>query len=124
MRGGVPLLKALRTALPSISNEALKEELSLAMARVEQGATLSEAMKVSKIFPMFAIHLLLIGEKTGRLEQSFNDIADWYEQEVAEQTRIITQLIEPITILVLGLALGFVAMAILLPVFSMDAIIS
>jgi type II secretory pathway component PulF len=102
----------------------MKEDLSLAERKVEQGATLSEALKSFGIFPLFAIHLILIGEQTGRLEQSFGDIADWYDQEVEDHTRATTQLIEPLTIRVIGVALGLVAIAILLPVFSMDAIIS
>ena len=124
VKGGVPLLKALRTGIPAVSNEAMREDLSLAERKVEQGATLSESLKSFGTFPLFAVHLILIGEQTGRLEQSFGDIADWYDQEVEDQTRAMTQLIEPLTILVIGLALGFVAIAILLPVFSMDAIIS
>ena len=124
VKGGVPLLKALRTGIPAVSNEAMKEDLSLAERRVEQGATLSESLRSFGTFPIFAVHLILIGEQTGRLEQSFGDIADWYDQEVEDQTRAMTQLIEPITILVIGVALGLVAIAILLPVFSMDAIIS
>lgn len=124
VKGGVPLLKALKTGIPAVSNEAMKEDLSQAERRVEQGGTLSEALKSFGTFPIFAIHLLLIGEQTGRMEQSFGDIADWYEQEVEEHTRTVTQLIEPITILVIGVALGLIAIAILLPVFSMDAIIS
>lgn len=124
VKGGVPLLKALRTGIPVVSNEAMKEDLLHAQQRVEQGATLSESLKSFGTFPIFAVHLLLIGEQTGRLEQSFGDIADWYDQEVEEHTRAMTQLIEPITILVIGVALGVVAIAILLPVFSMDAIIS
>lgn len=123
LKGGFPLLKALRIAIPIVSNDAMKEDLSQAVLRVEQGATLSGALKLSGSFPLFAVHLILIGEETGRLEQSFNDIADWYEQEVEECTRVITQLIEPITILGVGLLLGFIAMAILLPVFSIDAIV-
>ncbi len=124
IKGGVPLLKALRTGIPAVSNEAMKEDLSQAEQQVEQGASLSGALKSFGIFPIFAIHLLLIGEQTGRMEQSFGDIADWYEQEVEDHTRSMTQLIEPITILVIGVALGLVAIAILLPVFSMDAIVS
>jgi type II secretory pathway component PulF len=124
VKGGVPLLKALRTGIPAVSNEAMKEDLSLAERRVEQGATLSESLKSFGTFPLFAVHLILIGEQTGRLEQSFGDIADWYDQEVEDHTRAMTQLIEPVTILVIGVALGIVAIAILLPVFSMDAIIS
>lgn len=124
LKGGVPLLRALRTGIPAVSNEAMKEELFEAQHRVEQGASLSESLKSSGAFPKFAVHLLLIGEQTGRLEQSFGDIADWYDQEVEEHARTITQMIEPITILAIGLALGFVAVAILLPVFSMDAIVS
>lgn len=124
VKGGIPLLKALRTGIPAVSNEAMKEDLFLAQKRVEQGAALSESLKSFGTFPIFAVHLLLIGEQTGRLEQSFGDIADWYEHEVEEHSRAMTQLIEPVTILVIGAALGFVAIAILLPVFSMDAIIS
>lgn len=124
IRGGIPLLKALRTGIPAVSNEAMKEDLSQAEHRVEQGTTLSESLKSFGTFPIFAVHLLLIGEQTGRLEQSFGDIADWYEQEVEDHTRSMTQLVEPITILVIGVALGLVAIAILLPVFSMDAIVS
>ena len=124
IKGGIPLLRALRTGIPALTNEAIKEDLSEAEQRVEQGGTLSEALKSFGTFPLFAIHLLLIGEQTGRLEQSFGDIADWYEQEVEDHTRSMTQLIEPITILVIGVALGLVAIAILLPVFSMDAIVS
>jgi type II secretory pathway component PulF len=124
IQGGVPLLKALRTGIPAVSNEAMKEDLFQAQRRVEQGATLSESLKSFGTFPIFAVHLLMIGEQTGRLEQSFGDIADWYDQEVEEHTRAMTQLIEPVTILVIGVALGLVAIAILLPVFSMDAIIS
>jgi len=124
LKGGVPLLRALRTGIPAVSNKAMRQDLQTVERRVEQGAALSESLKSFGTFPIFAVHLLLIGEQTGRLEQSFSDIADWYEQEVDEHTRAVTQLLEPLTILVIGIALGFVAIAILLPVFSMDAIIS
>lgn len=123
LKGGIPLLKALRVAIPVVSNGAMHENLSQAMQRVEQGSALSGALKMSGAFPLFVVHLILIGEETGRLEQSFGDIADWYEEEVEESTRVITQLIEPLTILVVGLALGLIAAAILLPVFSIDAIV-
>lgn len=124
VKGGVPLLRALRTGIPAVSNMAMRQDLLIAEQQVEQGGALSESLKSFGTFPIFAVHLLLIGEQTGRLEQSFSDIADWYEQEVEEQTRTVTQLLEPLTILVIGIALGLVAIAILLPVFSMDAIIS
>ncbi len=123
LKGGFPLLKALRIAIPVVSNDAMKKDLSQAALRVEQGETLSGALKLSGHFPLFAVHLILIGEETGRLEQSFADIADWYELEVEEGTRVITQLVEPITILGVGLLLGLIATAILMPVFSIDAIV-
>jgi len=123
LKGGVPLLKALKIAVPVVSNGAMQEDLATAMRRVEQGATLSGALKSSGRFHLFAVHLLLIGEETGHLEQAFRDIADWYDQRVDESTRIMTQLVEPVTLLTVGLLLGLVAMAILLPVFSIDAII-
>jgi general secretion pathway protein F len=123
LKGGVPLLKALKIAVPVVSNEAMQEDLATAMRRVEQGAALSGALKSSGRFQLFAVHLLLIGEETGHLEQAFRDIADWYDQRVDESTRVVTQLVEPVTLLTVGLLLGLVAMAILLPVFSIDAIV-
>lgn len=124
LKGGVPFLRALKIAVPVVSNRFLQTVLGQAVTKVEQGRAFSESMRYSNDFPKFATHLVLIGEQTGHLDQSFRDIADWYEQEVEEQTRIMIQLIEPVTILVIGLLLGLMAIAVLLPVFSMDAVVS
>lgn len=124
LKGGVPLLKALRTAIPAVPNEAMKEDLLLVERLLEQGASFSDSLKSGGAFPIFAIHLLLVGEQTGRMDQSFEDIADWYEKESSDAVRSFVQLIEPVTIFVIGAVLGIVAIAILLPVFSIDTLVS
>ena len=124
LRSGIPLLKAIRIALPVLTNEAVKKEFGAAYPFVEQGGALSEALRQSKLVPLFVVHLVKIGEESGKLDEALGDIADWYEQEVDENIKIMTQLIEPLIILVVGAVLGFMAVAILMPVFSMNAILS
>ncbi len=124
LRSGIPLLKAIRIAVPVLSNEAIKKEVGAAYPFVEKGGALSEALHQSKLVPLFVVHLMKIGEESGKLDEALGDIADWYEQEVDENITIMTQLIEPLVILTVGVVLGFMAVAILMPVFSMSAILS
>lgn len=124
IKSGISLLRALRIALPVLTNEEVKKEFESCYHGVEHGGALSEALRKSKLTPLFVVHLIKIGEESGKLDESFGDIADWYEQEVDESIKMMTQLLEPLVILFVGLLLGFMAIAILLPVFSMNAVIS
>lgn len=121
---GISLIAAFRIASPVVSNSIFQDELAEAEKVLEQGGRLSRIMRKGKFFPLFATHLLVVGEETGTLAGSFSDIADWYEQQAEENLKVMTQLVEPIAVAVVGLLLGLVAMAVLLPVFTLEAVIS
>jgi len=124
LESGIPLLKALQAALPVITNQSLRHDLQQSVVALQEGGTLSESFVHLKVVPAFVTQLVRAGEASGRLQESLNDIADWYEQELQERIEIATKLLEPILILVVGAFLGFMVIAVLLPVFSMNAAIS
>jgi len=120
----ITLLNALKIALPVLGNESLKKELKACGKVLEQGGYLSEGLRKSRWFPPFVVHWIRVGEESGRLDEILGEIANWYEQETARFVKLATQLIEPSLILLIGLILGFIVIAVLMPVFSMNAIIS
>ncbi len=117
---GVPILKALETAVPSLAYEPLRRELSLCQERVAGGASLGACLRESPHIPDIMVQIIAIGEETGELAGSLKDVADTYEQEIAETTRSMTTLLEPLLILAVGLVVGFIVLAMLLPIFRMD----
>lgn len=88
---------------------------------MEQGGYLSEGLQQSNMFPKFVQHLIRTGEESGRLDESLAEIADWYESEIDETVKLTTSLMEPLVILVVGFLLGLIVIAVLMPVFSMNA---
>lgn len=124
LQSQITLLRALKTALPVVSNECLKKELGACSKILEQGGYLSEGLRKSRWFPSFVVHWIRVGEESGRLDEILGEIADWYEQESAGFMKLTVQLLEPLLILLIGLMLGFIVIAVLMPVFSMNAVIS
>lgn len=124
IKSGIPVLMSLKIAIPVIGNGAIKKELKDCCAALEKGGYLSEGLRQSRIFPPFVIHLVRIGEESGKLDDSLAEIAAWYEQDVAETIKIMTQLLEPVMILLVGGILGLVVLAVLMPIFSMNTVIS
>ncbi len=124
LQSQITLLSALKIALPVVSNESIKKELTACSKILEQGGYLSEGLRKGKRFPAFVIHWIKVGEESGRLDEILGEIADWYEQESAGFMKLTSQLLEPLLILLIGLVLGFIIIAVLMPVFSMNAVIS
>ena len=124
LQSHITLLNALKMALPVVGNESLKKELTSCGKILEQGGYLSEGLRKSRWFPPFVVHWIRVGEESGRLDEILGEIANWYELETARFVKLATQLIEPVLILLIGLILGFIVIAVLMPVFSMNAVIS
>ncbi len=124
LESGIPLLKALQTTLPVVTNQSMRQDLSQAVARLKDGGTLSESFASLRGIPPFMTQLVRVGESSGRLQESLNDVADWYEQELQEHIEIVTKLLEPLLILFVGAFLGVMVIAVLLPIFSMNAAVS
>lgn len=124
LSNGLSLLKALQAAQAVCTNEVYRIQLATCQRLVEEGGSLSDGLRQSKLYPPMVIHLVKTGEESGNLHESMKEIADWYEGDVQEALQTVTKLIEPVFILAIGLVLGAIVMALLLPVFSMSAAIS
>ena len=124
LASGIPLLKGVQTSLPVVTNLALRAELEFALTALREGGSFGDSLSRSPHVPLLVVHLIRAGEESGKLQESLNDISDWYEQELQEKTEILTKLLEPILILLIGSMLGVMIVAVLLPVFSMNAVIN
>lgn len=120
---GVPLLQSLSVTNQTIGNLVLSEYLTTAAKNVERGDSLSKALKEFPFFPGAVIQMIHVGEETGKMETILTKIASSYEREMEVITRRIIIIFEPVTILVIAVFVGFVAISILLPILSVSTVI-
>ncbi len=116
-------LQAVSIVIPIVQNRSIRDELEKSRQQMEQGGYLSEGLGQSEVFPKFVHYLIRTGEESGRLDEALAEIADWYESEIDETVKVTTSLMEPLVILVVGFILGLIVIAVLMPVFSMNAAI-
>ncbi|MBP9854353.1 MAG: type II secretion system F family protein [Candidatus Omnitrophica bacterium] len=121
-RGGVSFLRALEISIPILSNDVIKQDLELCKNNLMSGGTFGEGIKESKQIPAIMGHMIAVGEESGNLDEVLEEIADTYEQETNDQINVMTTLLEPILILTVGLIIGFIVFAMLLPVFQIDVL--
>jgi type IV pilus assembly protein PilC len=116
---GVPMLEILDTVSRTAGNKIIEEALQNTQQAVEQGQRLSEPLEESGVFPPMVTQMIAIGEESGSLETMLAKIADFYEQEVDAAVDGLTDLLEPIIMVVLGVVLGGLVIAMYLPIFKM-----
>lgn len=121
IRSGVPILSALRIAVPVIENEVIKEEISRSYQELEHGGTLGQSLKNCKCVPVFMTSLIRVGEQSGKLQDALDEVASSYERDTEEAVRVMSSLLEPLMILVMGLITGFIVVAMLLPIFDINS---
>jgi type II secretory pathway component PulF len=119
LQNGVPVLTALKITEQVMPNRLIKEAVSKTREAVTDGKTLAQPMAQSKIFPQLMIDLVRIGEETGDVPGALNNLADTYEGELQIGLRLMTQLIEPVLIVVMGVVVGFLLLSIFLPLFRL-----
>ena len=120
---GVPLLSALGMTRDTVGNEVFASEINKSYVKVEMGESLAGTLSKSGIFPPIVIDMIAVGEETGNLPDALVRIADTNDREVESSVKALTSLIEPVMILVMGTIVGFIVMAMLLPVFEMSAFV-
>ncbi|MBU1909447.1 MAG: type II secretion system F family protein, partial [Verrucomicrobia bacterium] len=101
-RSGVPILQTMEIVAHATGNKVLSKILLDARANVERGEPLSDALRKSKVYPRLLIHMLSAGEKTGRVDEMLEKIAEFYNDEVETTLAGLTSLIEPLLIVFLG----------------------
>ncbi len=121
VKSGIPILKALEVTIPVLNNELIKERLVEARQALKEGGSFAASLKPPQFFPEFMVNLLLVGEESGRLGESLNEIGNAYERETEESIKVMVSLIEPLMILVMGVVVGFIVFSMLLPLFDITA---
>jgi type IV pilus assembly protein PilC len=124
LRGGVPLLDSVRIASGALNNLYLREELKKANARLEQGEGFAESLSRSTAIPPLVIRMVDAGESGGALEEVLEDMAEFYETDVDGRLAILTSAIEPALMIIMGLLIGFIVLAMYLPIFQLASTIS
>jgi type II secretory pathway component PulF len=119
LQNGVPVLTALKITEQVLPNRLIKEAVAKTREAVTDGKTLAQPLAQSKIFPQLMVDLVRIGEETGDVPGALNNLADTYEGELAIGLRLMTQLIEPVLIVVMGGIVGFLLLSIFLPLFKL-----
>jgi type II secretory pathway component PulF len=120
LKGGVDIIEALRTAGRVLTSNTLKEEINEVIKFVSKGGALSDAFKRSRYFPYLVIQLVSAGERSGTLAEMFDKIGDIYEAEVTNRSTRFVTFIEPMMILFMGVVVGLIVLAVLLPIFQIS----
>lgn len=122
IHGGVPLLAAMDIVKNVIDNTVIRDVLIKARENISEGQSLAAPLKESGEFPPIVTHMISIGEKTGELEAMLNTIAANYDNEVDTTVSAMTQVLEPLLIVMMGAAVGLIVVAILLPILDLNKI--
>ncbi len=117
---GLSMLKAVKIATPTLDNTIMRQEVLRSSKELEEGGSFGKALEQSPIFPLFMTNLLIMGEESSKLTESLFEVAAAYERQTEETVRTMTTLLEPLIIIVVGLIVGFIVIAMLLPIFQMD----
>jgi type IV pilus assembly protein PilC len=115
---GLALLPALDLAQRTTSNRWFLERLQAVRRRVSEGETLTASFGASELFPPLVVQLVVVAEETGKLEAMLAKVADFYEADVEEAAVRLGVLLEPFVIVFLGLLVGTLVLAVMLPVFE------
>jgi type IV pilus assembly protein PilC len=123
LSSGVPLLEALTICAKTSGNKVVEGALLDARVSISGGKTISEPLTKSGTFPKMVTHMIAVGESTGALDNMLGKIADFYEDEVDQAVTSLTALLEPMMMVFLGVTIGFIVIAMYLPIFSMASAI-
>lgn len=115
---GVPLPAALELASSGGSNRAFGQQIAVARRKMIEGAGLSGPLAETRLFPAAAVQMLRVGEETGTLEARLEEISTFYGKELEYKLKRLTDLLEPAAVVIVGIVVGFVAIAIISAIYG------
>ena len=116
---GVPLLQALTITAKAVDNDYMETKINAIRYDVERGSTLTQAARSTKLFTPLVIQMLEVGEETGRVDEMMQEVAEFYEREVAYDVDNMSKIIEPVLTVVMGLMVLILAMGIFMPMWDL-----
>ncbi|HTA90573.1 MAG TPA: type II secretion system inner membrane protein GspF [Polyangiaceae bacterium] len=123
LSSGVQLLQAMEIGRHVLENARLESVISEAIGSIRGGESIAEPLKRARVFPPMVTHMIAVGEKTGQLEAMLENVSRAYEADVETRVVALTSLLEPLMIVLLGGVVGFIAMAILMPLIQMNELV-
>ena len=118
LENGVVLLSALRVVKDSIGNLVYSNAVTESEKGIERGSTLSRELQESNVFPSLVTHMITVGEESGNLEQMLAKLSTYYGVETKKDLERLTSSIGPLVILVMGVVIGIIAVAMILPIYG------
>jgi general secretion pathway protein F len=119
---GIPLYQAVRIGTRTVSNIPMREELEKVPDRLEGGETLANSLERVPYISTFVTQMISVGEESGQLGSAVRETASFYEQQTNQVIKVATSLLEPLMILGIGLIVGFIVIAMLLPIFDIHVL--
>ncbi len=119
LQGGVPLTRSLEVVAGVVGNAVFKDLINQTIHQVEEGNSVSTVFLESSIMPAMVSQMMVVGEKTGRLEEILQRLSNFYSKEVETLVTNLVTLVEPLIMIVLGLAVGVMVSAIILPLYNL-----
>jgi type IV pilus assembly protein PilC len=120
---GVPIMDGLMITAKTSGNKVVEEAILEARQSISGGKTLADPLSKSDVFPKMVTHMIAVGESTGALDAMLGKIADFYDDEVDQAVASLTSLLEPMMMVFLGTVIGFIVIAMYLPIFKMASVI-
>ncbi len=118
---GVPIIEGLEITARTSGNKVLEGALLELIDDIKQGKGLSDPLRAQGLFPMMVISMIAVGEETGALDTMMAKIADFYEAEVDDAVDALTSMMEPLLMVFLGITIGYVVIAMYMPIFQMGS---
>ena len=118
VQAGTPIIEALNVTADAVDNYYYRELLLNAVGQVKRGIPLSVPLSQSKYFPPIVAQMVSVGEQTGQLDKILLNLGKYYEGEVDDKLKNVSSLVEPVIIVIVGIAVGFLVYSILMPIYS------
>jgi len=122
IKSGVPILSSMKIVKDTIQNKVIAHSVENIAERLRKGEGIASPLKSTGIFPPLAVHLIEVGEETGRMEDMLFQIAKAFDRDVRVQIKRLISLLEPALILFMGVVIGFVVVSMLMAIFSINQI--
>jgi type II secretory pathway component PulF len=119
---GVPILDSLKIGSTVINNNLYEESLGRIANQVEKGVPLSVQLSKEMIFPPLVGQMVAVGEETGELDKVFGKVSQYYEEASNDNLKIISSLVEPVILVIIGLAVAFMVFSVILPIYNIAQI--
>ncbi len=120
LESGVPILKGISLSSEVVGNSIIRAAVRELYSGIRQGRSLSSLMKRTSVFPPLMIHLVSVGEETGGLSRMLLKVADDFDEQVQSDTKLFLSMLEPITIVVMGIVIGGIIFSMLMAIFGIN----